>query len=395
MTTDTLNDYRWLTGAAGAACYASVLDDSKSLVQRAQGLRKRLSPSRVHLVLELIDLRRRAAVKFDAAARLFFTPQTLEQATDQWIAQYKAQRFPTHVSVADLCCGIGGDLFGLAGRTETTGIDLDPVHALLAKANCEALGLRGGQTEVADAAIFDLDRFAAWHIDPDRRPEGQRTTRIDSSLPPASVIDEMLRQCPHAALKSAPAAELPERWKPIAERQWIGSGRECKQQVAWFGDLAKHPGQHSAAVVHHRGLCSNLLVGQPAEPVEIAPSLGGFLFEPHATVLAAQLTGVLADKHNLLALDGGVSYLTADRPVADPLLSCFAVLDRLPFDLRKLRAVLRYHDIGPLEVKKRGVAIDPNQVQRKLQGTGERRATLVITPRSGSIHAILCRRHAE
>ena len=44
----------------------------------------------------------------------FFTPVGWEQATDELIAAYKASRFPADGPVADLCCGIGGDLLVLA-----------------------------------------------------------------------------------------------------------------------------------------------------------------------------------------------------------------------------------------------------------------------------------------
>ncbi len=393
MTTDRLDDYRWLISEAGIACYDSLLDDSRSLLQRTRRLRKQVSASRAHLVLELVELRQRGAVKFDEAKRLFFTPRALEQASDQWIADYKAQRFPVNALVADLCCGIGGDLFSLARHAPTVGVDLDPVHALLAEANCQALGLQTCRAEVTDAATFDLRPCAAWHIDPDRRPSGQRTTHVDYAVPPASRIDQLLRQLPHAALKTAPAADLPPSWKANAERQWIGSRRECKQQVVWFGELARHPGQHTAAVVNHRKRCSDLLVGQPFVPIEPAPSLGRYLFEPHAAVLAAQLTGALAAKHSLRALDPTTCYLTSDGPIDDPLIDCFTILDSIPFDLRKSRALLRRHDIGPLEVKKRGVKIEPNVVRRKVQGKGSRQATLVIAPGNGSVRAILCQRH--
>ena len=125
-------------------------------MQQVKQLRKQLSASRTHLVLELVDLRRRAAAKFDAASQLFFAARALEQATDQWVARHKAQRFPADGPIADLCCGIGGDLFGLAARAETTGVDLEPIHRLLAEANCTALGLRNCRVEAADAATYDF-----------------------------------------------------------------------------------------------------------------------------------------------------------------------------------------------------------------------------------------------
>ncbi len=205
----------------------------------------------------------------------------------------------------------------------------------------------------------------------------------------------MLGQLPHAGLKLAPAADIPDRWTTITERQWIGSGRECRQQVVWFGALAQHCGQHTAVVVHHRNRDSDCLVGRPAQSVDIAPTIDQYVLEPHATVLAAQLTGALAVKYNLQGLAPNVAYLTSRRPILDPLLSCFAVLDVFPLDLRHLKQALAYRNIGQLEVKKRGVRLDPHQVRQKLQGRGEQTATLLLTPHAQSVRAVLCRRVSD
>jgi hypothetical protein len=395
MSVATLDDYRWLTSGKAHAWLEALRTDSRPLVQLAKQLRKELSEGRVHLLLELRELRRRAEVKFAAAQQLFFTRRGLEQATDQWIAAYKAERLPAEVPLADLCCGIGGDLFALAANSPVTGVDRDPVHALLAEVNCRALGTPAHGVETVDAAAIDLGNYQAWHIDPDRRPSQRRTAQPCWSSPPTEVIDRHLCRHPDGAVKLAPAATVSDAWQANAERQWIGSGRECKQQVAWFGQLAWHAGKHTVIVLNYRASRNRLLVGLPDKTVEPTGQLGRFICEPHAAVLAARLTGTLAEIHGLTGLDPQVEYLSSEYAVDDPLLSCFEVLERLPLDLKHLRAALRRHRIGQLEIKKRGVAIDPQNLRKRVQGRGERRATLVITPMSGKVHAVLCRRVTE
>ncbi len=114
-----LDDCRWLVGPEAAPWLAEaeqLLHDCSAagVVRAAEKLRQTLSADRTHLVLEQVELRRRAKEKFPLAASMFFTPVGLEQATDAWIAHYKAGRFPPSAPVADLCCGIGGDLMALA-----------------------------------------------------------------------------------------------------------------------------------------------------------------------------------------------------------------------------------------------------------------------------------------
>ncbi len=170
-----LEDWRWLIGLEAADVLVELASDEGSLLGQAARLRKRFSPSRVHLLLEQVELRRRAQKKFAAADTMFFTRKGLEQATDQWVARYKASRFPSGEPVADLCCGVGGDLIALAARGPATGLERDPIVAALALANAQATtaGVDAAddpmKVVVGDAEDFSLTDFAAWHIDPDRR----------------------------------------------------------------------------------------------------------------------------------------------------------------------------------------------------------------------------------
>jgi hypothetical protein len=89
-----LDDVGWLTGADARPWLERAARRGMSLVALTKLLRANLSPARTHLVLELVQLRRDAAIKFERAAEMFFTRRGLEQATDERIAAYKAERFP-------------------------------------------------------------------------------------------------------------------------------------------------------------------------------------------------------------------------------------------------------------------------------------------------------------
>jgi hypothetical protein len=86
--TAQLDDVRWLVSREGSKTldFASTL--TGELTTRLKRLRATLTPERARLVLEQVDLRRRAREKFTAAEKMFFTPQGLEQATDETIARY-------------------------------------------------------------------------------------------------------------------------------------------------------------------------------------------------------------------------------------------------------------------------------------------------------------------
>jgi hypothetical protein len=398
LSVPTLEDYRWLIGPDAAPWLAETAAASGELLTLASRLRKSLSTAQAHLVLEQGELRRRAKEKFAAAERMFFTPRGLEQATDEIVAAYKANRMPEGC-VADLCCGMGGDLLGLARRGPVLAIDRDPITVCLAEANCRACGFAVADHPVAriltcDALAAPLDSCLAAHLDPDRRPAGRRTTQLQYHDPSLEQIEHLRQRMPNLALKLAPAAEPPPAWREQAEWEWISRSGQCRQLVAWFGSLAEGSGTHRATLLGADESPLRTLMGQPSVDLHACERIGRFVYEPDAAVLAAGLEGALAEQHGLTAISSGIAYLTGDAPIADPALAAFAIDEILPFDLKKLRSLLRQRGIGRLEIKKRGVSHDPAQLRRQLALRGSSEATLIVTRYEEATLALLCRRLA-
>ncbi|MCL4204249.1 MAG: hypothetical protein KJ000_17340 [Pirellulaceae bacterium] len=390
-----IDDYRWLVSSDAVSWLekaAQTEDDPDSLLRTTVALRRDLGKARTNLVIALVQLRRRGKVKFSQADRMFFTRQLLEQATDEQIGAYKAARYPDQGEFADICCGIGGDLISLARRSVTRGIDCDEVAALLAAANCDSLELKSTSVHVDEASQIPIADFAAWHVDPDRRPEGYRTTRLTSHQPDLTIIEQLLAANRQGAIKLAPAANVPEHWRNNAELEWIGNRGECRQLVAWFGDLAKSPGQRTATVLSNGALEACSIRGEAHVEIPLAKQVGRFVFEPHSAVLAADLTGVLANAYGLQTIAPGIPYLTGDEAVDSPMLARFEVSETMPFNIRKLRTHLRQLDIGHMEIKKRGVRLSPEHVLAELSLSGEGSATLLLMPMGKKMLAILCQR---
>ena len=103
--------------------------------------------------------------------------------------------------------------------------------------------------------------------------------------------------------------------------------------------------------------------------------------------------GAVADAGRLL--DAGLStrnlaYLTADRLVITPFATAYAVRDRLPFRRKVLHRWLVDHQVGRLEIKRRGLDLDPAVLRRELRPAGPAQATMIIsrTPR-GAVVAVV------
>ena len=253
--------------------------------------RKQFTPARSHLLCELLELRSRAKNKFSRAEKMFFYRRGFEQATDERIAGYKAQRFPSAGSTVDLCCGIGGDAIALAQRCQRFSIlDREHIATSFAIANIQRYTDRKTQVIVSDVQSAPLDPFDFWHIDPDRRPDDRRQSAPDRCEPPLSEFLSLDGLSQNGAIKLSPAADASELLQRGAELEWIGHDRECQQQVVWLGNLARHPGKQTATWLSNNPQDESVtIIDQGFQPIEIADAAEQFLYEPKACVLALSL----------------------------------------------------------------------------------------------------------
>jgi len=374
-TSDALSP-TWLLGeqAETALREMASIDDPLAASKR---LRKKFTAEQARLVVEQLELRKRARQKFARHDAMFFTRQSLEQATDEQVAACKAGYFAECPRVADLCCGIGGDALGLAQVAEVVGYDLDETLLQFANANAQ-VNEASAEFRCDDVTRVDLSQFDAWHLDPDRRADGRRSVQLANHCPDLAAIEQMLRINPNAAIKLAPATVVPEHWRSEFEFEWISRGRECKQLVAWHGSLVGLPGRHRATAIGTRGLMAGI-VSEPTAMPAAADFPRAYLHEPDPAVIAADLTGALADLNDLSPLGTGAVYLTSEHPVDHPLLTSFEVLAADSWSLKRFRGILSELNMGPVEVKKRGVSVDPAKLASQLKSRGDQPGVLIVT----------------
>ena len=390
-----LSLWQWLTESAGEA---AITQTSQALQQGLNeltiltALRRSLGPEKASAALEQARLRRRAAEKFSHANAMLFTARALAQATGEIIADYKAARFGDHPA-CDLCCGIGGDLIALARRGAARGVDQDPIAAFCAAHNCRVNGGDANNVVCDRVENAKLDPQERIHLDPDRRPSSTRTVDLNFFEPGLSVIDQVRRQVPAAAIKLAPATRLPDEWYRDCQVEWIGHRGECKQQIVWSGDLALNPGRRAATVIANDGSSHDQLVEGPGRsaPPELK-SLYTYLIEPHASVLAAELTWELAAEVNGFRFSPEIVYLTTDRPQQTLLASCFEILETVQLRPSAIEPILNARGQGVFEIKTRGlVGIDLSPF-KQIKSDGPKSLTLVLTRVASQPRALICRR---
>jgi len=339
------------------------------------------SPDLVSAVVGQARLRVKAEAKFGPfAERMLFTRAGLEQATRLSVAARHAARFRAAgcARVADLGCGIGGDALGLAALgIEVDAVDTDEVTAAIAAYN---LAPFGSQVRVhhGTAEAFDTSAVDAVWLDPARRTAGHsETSRLAAHewSPSLEWVFALAGRMP-AGVKLGPAFDR-DALPADAEAQWISVDGSTIELVVWTGALAR-PGVHRAAMVV-RGEATHELTAAADAADEPVRDLGAFVHEPDGAVIRARLIGEVARELDAGMLAPGMAYLTGDAAVTSPFVSSFRVREQLPSDVKGLAKALRERGIGTLEIKKRGVDVDPAALRTKLKLKGEASATLLIT----------------
>lgn len=368
----------------------TALPGSLDVVAAVARLRKAgHSPALVAAVVTQARLRHKARAKFgEFADTMLFTPAGLEQSTRLAVAAHHAARFARFgaTRVADLGCGIGGDALALASLDiPVLAVEADEITAAFASYNLAPFA----ESEVrhSEAESVNLDDVDALWFDPARRTAGHASsTRLANPGDWSPALDWVFARAAEkpAGIKLGPGFPLDAipvelGGRPV-EAQWIDVKGETIELVLWTGALARDGVGRSALVVSAAGEPNGYheltAPGESRDPD--VGELGAYLYEPHGAVIRARLIGDLARTLGAHALDNHIAYLSADTHTPTAFADAFRVLEALPLDAKQISAALAARNIGTLEIKKRGVDVDPAAFRTKLALRGTGSATLLL-----------------
>lgn len=366
-------------------------DSTADVVRTVSELRKAgHPPALVAAVLSQSRLRSRAVSKFGPfAERMLFTEAGLEQATRLQVAAQHAGRFQRAgiTRVADLGCGIGADALALAALDiEVLAVDRDEVTAAVATYNLAPWP--NATVEVGDAETTDLADVDGVYLDPARRDGVKRLVNPSDWSPSLDFAFGVGRQRP-TGIKLGPGIDrdlIPDD----AEAQWISVDRDVVELGVWTGPLQR-PGVRRAALVIGDHGTAELTASADSED-EAVGDLGRYVYEPDGAVIRARLIGDLARSLGARMLHESIAYLTSDSFIPTPFAACFRVVADLPLDQKSLKRELAARNIGTLEIKKRGVDIDPAAFRTALGSKGDQSATLILTRVGRKRRALLVER---
>ncbi|MCW2742376.1 MAG: hypothetical protein JWR45_2798 [Blastococcus sp.] len=397
---DALDQLTWLRTAEGAAALAlagRLHANGTALLPGLARLRAEVGAEHAGPAWELARLRARARPVFGVDADvLLLTADTLEQAGRPQLAARRAARLLADGAgtAADLGCAAGTDTLALARAGATVvAVDRDPVARALTAANAEALGLTD-RVRVIEGDVLDLVAGAtggrvagcdAAVLDPARRAGGRRQLDPDHWSPPWSTVTALLDRVPTAVVKVAPGLDH-DRVPAGVEAEWVSVGGSIVEALLW-GTAVSRTWRRATLV---RGPEVLELTGDDDPGPAPTGPVRAWLHEPDAALIRSGLMSLVAADLGATLVDPTIAYLTSDARTDSPWVSSYRIREVLPFNLKKLRALLRNRGIGRVVVKKRGSPIEPEALARQLRGPGSDSAVVVVTRVAGAPTVLVC-----
>jgi hypothetical protein len=183
---------------------------------------------------------------------------------------------------------------------------------------------------------------------------------------------------------------LPHRVIPAAvEAEWVSERGDTVEVALWAG-----PGSQLDSRVALLLPDDRLVVDRGAPALPSGP-VGAVLYEPAGAVTRAGGLDQLGTELDAWRLHPDLAYLTADHARPTPFATAFEVLEVHPYTEQALRHWVRERGIGTLEIKKRGLDLDPAVLRKRLKLRGTAAATVVLTRGPAGALLLVVRRLRE
>jgi SAM-dependent methyltransferase len=386
----------WLGSPAGERALGALalLPDADVVSEQAAlrlltGLRQAYTPEQAAVLLTTARLRLKARAKFgDDAARMLFLPDALEQASDPAARAYRAA-YGRGRRVLDAGCGIGSDTMAFADAAqEAHGIDIDPLRIAVARHNAQVLGSPAtfsvGDITTGDLGLNQPGECDTIFFDPGRRDAGgRRIHHVEQYRPPLSTMRAW--RFARLIVKLSPAVDLREIAAYGGGVEFVSVAGALKEGLLVLGG----GWEGLRATRLEDGQVHRMAASGQQDRLELrAPT--GWLVEPDPAILRARLVVPLGASLGGFGLDPDIAYFCTPGQPDSVWVRSWRIRAWLPFQLKRLRALLREHNIGHLTIRKRGFAMEPDELQGKLRLQGSESATLVLTRYAGKPVVILC-----
>lgn len=409
-------DPKWLQDSNIAAARQELACEPRldSLRAQTQLRRQGFAPEVAAFIIEQTLLQHLASERQVFRENLPYTLErnALEQSTTWPLAALRARLLRERLQpqrMVEIGTGIGGDSLELVRSCPLITYEMDPVRSAMAGHNLQLLKANTGEAvhnfEVLADVFKNLDRKrlggAAIFIDPARRHidaagQSKRIQRPSDYLPSLDAITSLLQELDSPGCVKVAPGILDEDVPPQnCLIEFISHQRTCKEAVLWL-----YPGAHGRhAWVLDRDNHWHFFQSDKIELPLNQPREGLVVHEPDPAIIRARAIGGLGQALQAGQLDRQIAYLIGPKTSCwHPCTQSFEIVEVLPLNQKQIRQWCQSNKIGHLEIKKRGVAIEPEAYRRGLKLEPKKHnngATLICTRAMDQPVALMARRLVE
>jgi hypothetical protein len=168
--------------------------------------------------------------------------------------------------------------------------------------------------------------------------------------------------------------------------EFISHEGVCKEAILWFGDLVKH--SRWASVYIEQAWLS--LPGDNEQKPPVGKLAAGYyLHEPDPALIRAGVFTELCRRLGAHLFDPQIAYLVSPEAKTDPLVQSFVIQEIHGFNLKLLNRRLQALGYHVVELKKRGVPFQPEELRPRLKLPATGKPGVVIFTRRGDERLML------
>ncbi len=356
-------------------------------INRIQNLRKKYPEIPVGELLSIFSLQRRYQAKLKIADNWILTDKNAQQASSYHVAQYHGLLFQPFNSCADLCCGIGMDLYFLSqDKALCYAVDLSEEILTYAEYNMSLSGKQNVSYQCIRAEDFS-DSVDAVFIDPDRRIDEKRSINPFNMSPDLPSLEGLALRYPKMVVKLSPMLDY-DKYDFFSQGKlhFVSENNELKEIL--FCSKMFSPVDPSKTCVILPEMAIFKSGGLKKSDIS---AIQDYLYEPDVSIIKAHLIEELAYELNLNRIDPFLALLTSNEQINSQLVKNYKVDKIMDFSLKEINVFLNKEGVGRLDIKTRGFSETVEAFRKKIKlGKEDKKAVLFIIKIGKKHYFIVC-----
>ena len=299
-----------------------------------------------HFILEQVDCRTKAKKKlpFYVEKKCFYTKRSLEQATAEAVAKFKATLFKGN-TFYDLSGGLGIDDYWLSQNFKNViSIDCDEELNEIVEENFRILKTTNIKRETAFAQDFDFSVTAKddlIYLDPDRRDSHGRRQYLPENHSPN--LYEILKKVPaktKVVIKLSPMVDISLLLKEISTIStiWVISHKQENKEILLECNGEKPLAIFAVEIDKKTKILKKADLEN--ETIEINYNLP-YLYIPSPSITKSKNGATLAAKHQLTRINNSFQFLFSNTLINNFMGRSFKVSKKIAFKPKTIKKELK------------------------------------------------------